>query len=228
MVYLYTYRFSVRLINKLKKCIMGKTDDTAEISAIAHNTVENVDSLNEDLNHWLACREVDKKFIDSIYHDVISICSIDERCLVADYGCGTGVLVSKLKNDFPKIEIIGYDFSESKIRRCRSFYDVGPECFSRGSVYDPISRKFDVIIATEVLEHLEYPTIAVKNLLSALNTSGRLFLTVPDGRTDTYHGHIHFWSPESWKLYMEELAGSYGDIKVGKLAGKNFALVQRR
>lgn len=192
-------------------------------SAFCHNAIENVDSLNESTEHWEACRKHDKRFIDTIYADIIALCEIDAKTRVADFGRGTGVLVSKLKSDIPEINIVGYDFSASKIKRCREYYNE--PCFFCRSIYDPIDPKYDVTIATEVLEHLEYPMKALQTLLSSITPGGRVFITVPDGRKDTYSGHIHFWSPESWSLFVYEAAGPSAHIKLGKLTDKNYAVI---
>ena len=194
-------------------------------SAVFYNTIGHVNSKNDDASHWLQSRESDRRFIDAIYRDIVTMCDIDERARVADYGCGTGVLVYNLKTEFPGISITGIDFSENKIARCREFYEFDPECFRQGSIFDAAEFTHDVIVATEVLEHLLDPKAAVSNLLSQLEVGGRLFLTVPDGRTDTFHGHIHFWSPESWSLFIHDAVDSRGTIKLGKLAGKNFSLI---
>jgi hypothetical protein len=61
---------------------------------------------------------------------------------------------------------------------------------------------FDTVFCCETLEHLLIPSKALKNLLNATNF--KCVLTVPDGRTDTYPGHINFWSEESWGSFLLE------------------------
>lgn len=191
-----------------------------------HNALQNVDTLNSDEAYWKKARASDKKFIDQIYKDFIRMAGVEDGMCIGDFGCGTGVLVSKLAEDFPCCKIIGFDFSKQKIERCKEFYRLGSENFQVSSVYDPIDRKFDLIVATEVLEHLEYPKQACANLLLGLNVGGRLFLTVPEGRNDTFPGHIHFWSPESWWLFIKDTVGDSAQVETGILANKNYALVR--
>lgn len=48
-------------------------------------------------------------------------------------------------------------------------------------------RKFDLIIFTEVLEHLNFhPLKTLERLISSLNSGGTLILTTPDGGTDAW------------------------------------------
>jgi SAM-dependent methyltransferase len=96
----------------------------------------------------------------------------------------------------------------------------------KGTIETLPDQTFDVVVLTEVLEHLEEPAEALRKLLSI--TSKCLVLTVPDGRYDTnearefqpewqgYIGHINFWSPESWCRWLRRTIGP-SDIQTGKL-----------
>lgn len=70
----------------------------------------------------------------------------------------------------------------------------------------------------EVLEHLEYPDRALQTLTGALRPGGTLLLTVPQGRIDRSRYHINFWSPESWKLFIEAQIGGIGEVETGTFA----------
>jgi len=45
---------------------------------------------------------------------------------------------------------------------------------------------------------------------------GILLITVPNGRNDTFAGHINFWSPESWDVFIEENSGGL-EFSTGKV-----------
>lgn len=63
----------------------------------------------------------------------------------------------------------------------------------------------DIVLCTEVLEHLMHPERALDNLMS-LRPSRAIALTVPQGRADTAGQHINFWSPESWQAFIDRNA----------------------
>jgi SAM-dependent methyltransferase len=98
-------------------------------------------------------------------------------------------------------------------------------------------QSYDVVLLTEVLEHLEEPDEALQKLLSI--TRKFLVLTVPDGRYDThdahrhkpewqaYIGHINFWSPESWRRWLQRTAGQ-AEIQTGKLSTEQLWAIIRR
>ncbi len=56
-------------------------------------------------------------------------------------------------------------------------------------------RKFDLIIFTEVLEHLNFhPLQTLERLVSALNSGGKLMLTTPDGSQDAWGRVLKYYS----------------------------------
>lgn len=84
-----------------------------------------------------------------------------------------------------------------------------------------------MLFCTEVLEHLLFPDKALKNILKMIANNGTLLVTVPNGRTDTYKGHINFWSPESWKVFIETNCEGFSyDIGLTKDSGDNYAIIQ--
>jgi len=67
-----------------------------------------------------------------------------------------------------------------------------------------ISKGF---LSKEVLEHILHPVTAFRNLLEIVMAKGILLITVPNGRYETFSGHINFWSPESWDVFISENSG---------------------
>ncbi|MEG2336387.1 MAG: hypothetical protein RSC04_01440, partial [Bacteroidales bacterium] len=58
---------------------------------------------------------------------------------------------------------------------------------------------------------------------------GTLVISVPDGRKDTYSGHIQFWSPESWAVFIEDNMANYPQAKIEcgsmEIDRANFAII---
>lgn len=123
-----------------------------------------------------------------------------------DFGCGTGHLLAEIHKQYPEISLTGCDFSEESIRISRQLLPgVNFQVADIYNIPEEMQNQFDIVINTEVLEHLAHPSSALKNLLKLLkNGKGILILGVPNGRMDTYEGHINFWSPESWEVFIRE------------------------
>lgn len=131
---------------------------------------------------------------------------------VADVGCGTGHFLQHLHDRFQPESLHGFDVSEGALEVAR---DVLPDAsFDVLDIYQDNGQRFDVVYCIEVLEHLLHPKQALATLVSMTRPGGVLVLTVPDGRIDQYHGHINFWSPESWKIFLES-AGEDWEMETG-------------
>ena len=164
-------------------------------------------------NCWFS----NNKFVDEYatparikgYNDMLDVITqqidIKDAGSLIDVGCGTGHFLVEINKRFPNITLSGTDFSESSINLSKT---VMPKAsFFRSDIYKEgdIAGVFDIVLCSEVLEHLLYPQKALGNLLLLLRAGGSsLVITIPNGRMDTYQGHINFWSPESWGVFIND------------------------
>jgi 2-polyprenyl-3-methyl-5-hydroxy-6-metoxy-1,4-benzoquinol methylase len=141
-----------------------------------------------------------------------------------DLGCGNG----SLSHEFAKLgfEVHGVDRSESGIRIARATFP-GVQ-FSLGDVEKAMvpdlfaAESFDLVISTEVVEHVYQPRQFVENAYQLLKPSGHCILSTPyhgyvknlvlalSGKMDRHFtalwdgGHIKFWSQETLSELLEE------------------------
>ncbi|MFN0076450.1 MAG: class I SAM-dependent methyltransferase [Prosthecobacter sp.] len=142
-----------------------------------------------------------------------------------DVGCGTGHLLSELKSwSNPKC-MDGCDFSDAAMQYSKAKF---PGChFFVQDITQPIPGQYDVVCCTEVIEHIERPFIALQNLMRVVAPGGCLIVTVPNGRKDTSNEHINFWSPESWKVFLERECPSCAIKTTTLMDGRiNFGLIR--
>lgn len=97
---------------------------------------------------------------------------------VLDIGCSSGILIEELEElGFKRENISGIDISEVAIRNC---HEKG---FINTSIQDAtkptFDKKFDIIIASDCLEHIENHEEAAKNWRNLLNEGGLLIVFVP-------------------------------------------------
>lgn len=100
---------------------------------------------------------------------------------VLEIGCGTGaLLLQPLADRFPKWQFLGIDSDQSSIefalRRFASSnlaFDTNMACAAPAA--------YDVVIASEVLEHVDRPLEFLGYVRSRLAPGGRLLLTIPNG-----------------------------------------------
>ena len=151
--------------------------------------------------------------------------SLGKKGPVLDLGCGNGSLSHELSK--LGFEVHGVDRSESGIQIAREAF---PQVqFSLGDVEEVLSpdpfqaESFDVVVSTEVVEHLYHPRRLIQNAFRLLKPSGHFIVSTPyhgyvknvvlalSGKMDNHFtalwdgGHIKFWSRETLSgLLMEK------------------------
>lgn len=102
---------------------------------------------------------------------------------ILDVGCGNGYVASQLSNRGHKV--IGIDASEDGIAIAKEAYPSVR--FELHSAYDDLrtlTKAVDVVVSSEVIEHLYRPQLFLDNILTVLYPGGSLILTTP------YHGYL--------------------------------------
>ena len=200
-------------------------------SIITKNSIEQ-NSL-KTINEFYSNPKIVKEYLAperiAFYHEAINIFHnkgiIFNQKNVADIGCGTGNLLQILSEKKNITSLTGFEYSDVVIEIAKK---TCPKAnFFQFDIYKGSSQKFDILFCTEVLEHLLYPDKALKNILNMIDDNGILLLTVPNGRTDIFLGHINFWSPESWKIFIEKNCKDFKyDIGIVKSSYDNYAIIQ--
>tara|TARA_R110000803_G_scaffold181355_2_gene243748 strand:- start:65 stop:625 length:561 start_codon:yes stop_codon:yes gene_type:complete len=110
---------------------------------------------------------------------------------VLDLGCGDGRLCGSIS---PETYYMGVDYSQKRIEKATNNY---PERnFQVSCVHhlcDNQVRDYDLVVITEVLEHIESPYTVIKQLLS-YNKATQIIATVPIDLP--YVAHLSVWKTE--------------------------------
>ena len=167
------------------------------LSTAEHNSLENMDEFYSSpnlLTHYFTADRLD--FYQRVCRRIGSL-SIRPRS-VLDVGCGSGHLLAQVRELWPEAHLKGVDFSGKSIDLARRLHPN--MAFEQCSIFelDRLKDSYDVVLCTEVLEHLERADQALEQLYSACLPGGHVLITVPEGRKDTFPGHFNFWTPESF------------------------------
>jgi len=100
---------------------------------------------------------------------------------VLDIGCGTGNISLAIAG--LGCNVIGFDLDKESIAYARKRIKKGMRCrFFIGNAHElKIKERFDIIICSEVLEHLKNPESLLKFISENLDKRGFLYLSVPHG-----------------------------------------------
>jgi 2-polyprenyl-3-methyl-5-hydroxy-6-metoxy-1,4-benzoquinol methylase len=225
-------------MKKVIKSLMAKTPyeivrrerkqpTQADYDAIAHNSMENMDKLFAD-DKFLA--GYFNKARERLHRATLKLIS-DVRPpqgqgVVGDFGCGPGDFFTVMAPAYPGYSFYGYDRSESALAAARQRFPSAQ--FQSFDIYTPAPRQHDITVCSQTIEHLQDPEMAMQTLIEATKLGGALIITVPDGRIDTFRGHINFWSPESWATWLKRNVNqpfTVHKIDKGTSGGANLAAV---
>lgn len=168
-------------------------------------------------------RHSEKKSCSNRYiHPVmLSICRKLGGGRILDVGCGNGSLCRSLVD--AGFDVVGAEPSRSGVVAARALVPEG--MFYEKSVYDDpsdmLESDFDVVVSTEVIEHLFSPRFVPEFAYEKLRDDGFLVVSTPyhgflknlliavTNKWDSHHtalwdgGHIKFWSRQSLTTLLE-------------------------
>ena len=120
------------------------------------------------------------RFVREVIRDFFTV---DRRLKVLDLGCGNGSqLAIPLASD-PRFELTGIDPDAASIDHARRLAAARTNAKFVCGVIDELgpAARFDVVILSEVLEHLERPAEMLASATRVLDRDGVLIVTVPNG-----------------------------------------------
>lgn len=112
-------------------------------------------------------------FLEKINNNIL-----EQKNKVLDVGCGGGVLLHKIKDMLPKSLTYGVEpnILYSNLARDRSnAVEIKTSYFYKNL----FEEKFDIIVSSDVLEHVDKPTVFLKDIYYSLRKNGILFLEIP-------------------------------------------------
>ena len=102
--------------------------------------------------------------------------------LIMDMGCSTGQFTRVLVSEFGESRVHGADISKKSIERCQkrnpklTFRHIGNEFYRENE------GKYQHVLLSHVLEHVDKPARMLKKLQSLLRKDGSLIVSVPQER----------------------------------------------
>jgi len=159
----------------------------------------------EDYNWWFLARR----------HTILSMLQkLPKDARIIDIGCSGGVMLKELQaKGFSNIT--GIDFSPEAIEKCKK--NNLPDCYVMDAHYPDFKEEtFDLIIASDCLEHLKDDEIALKNWNKILKKGGQAIIFVPAFMSIwSEHDVInhHFRRYKKQELVEKSKAAGFGILK---------------
>ncbi|GEM_PF-6334584 len=101
---------------------------------------------------------------------------------ILDAGCGPGLYLAELARIFPGADLVGIDLQQGKLEQAGALLSVlaASHTLLRADLTEAIPGKgYDLIVCSDVLEHIDDDRAAVTAMAGAMSDTGRLLITVP-------------------------------------------------
>ncbi len=143
------------------------------------------------------------------------ICALTEKleknrnAKILDVGCASGELILLLKQKGYK-NVYGVDISEKAIKQCVS-KEIKTAVKADGSKTKFNAGEFDIVIASDVLEHFENDSAALLEWKRVLKPSGKLIVFVPAFPDLLWSNHdveAHHFRRYSEKSFLNAIKGA--------------------
>jgi SAM-dependent methyltransferase len=129
---------------------------------------------------------------------------------VVDLGCGNGQLVAAIREQALARELCGIDLSATQIAENRRHLpDVQWACADLESSRElppGVEGRFDAVVASEIIEHVEHPEAFLTNARRLAAPGGRLFLSTQSGPvrpTEVQVGHRRHFTAAEMRALLE-------------------------
>lgn len=122
-------------------------------------------------SHWLV-RWVERRRMAELVH-LATVCP-GERLL--EVGCGSGHVLQS----FPGGRKVGVDLSATMLARTRGRLGLVPLVRASGDGLPFRTGSFDVVVCTEVLEHVPDPAAVLRELVRVASPHGRVVVSIPN------------------------------------------------
>ena len=206
---------SIRDLINRRNCTNVYTVKTARTPRLCHLGMTNATQTNqayygtlrqgrEDYWHKMAAPR----------HRVDTILKILDQwspSSIIDLGCGNGALIREIRRRYPLAVLAGADLSAAQIAQNQTTLPTiewhCADLTNLDSIPPSSHGRFDVVIASEIIEHVDEPNTFLRSALAFIQPRGRLILSSQSGpirETERRAGHHrHFDTPTMENLLAE-------------------------
>ncbi|EJC74121.1 methylase involved in ubiquinone/menaquinone biosynthesis [Rhizobium leguminosarum bv. trifolii WSM2012] len=183
------------------------------------NSAEGYDLLWGDSSNLAAFKAEAGHARDKLTTEIVDLIEVylPNSGSVCDVGCGVGDLLREVRRRRPSLAVSGLDFSGKAVEgAARTMPDGAFQQFVIHQTLPYPTASFDLVLCTDVLEHLEYPKRVAAELVRICRPGGTVAIVVPDGSADQFLGHNWFWSEETFAAMLDEFGARVSTLPITK------------
>ena len=127
---------------------------------------------------------------------------------VLDIGCGLGEIYGRLKISNTQCDYYGTDFSETAIKRCQETFNTFEGYPTSHWLIAEVNKQpfkdkeFDVVVACEVIEHMENPWDLIKEMKRVVKDDGHIIISTPRELGVPSDEHLWYFTDADMKEFF--------------------------
>ena len=152
-------------------------------------------------------------FYQAIHKRLLQYVQLSDSASVLDLGCGTGRLLDRLANQFPKLHGTGLDLSPEMLRQARQQNRHHPRLiYQQGNAETlPFANcQFDAVFNSLSFLHYPNPTQVLAEVRRVLQPSGKFYLADPIASLQIALQQLSL-SPDNVRLYTRATREKLGE-----------------
>lgn len=139
-----------------------------------------------------------------------------ESSKILDVGCASGWFISQVSQEFPTASCFGIDIYDKAVRYATKLYPHIMFNVADAHSLPFKSNSFDVVICTEVLEHVDDPKRILIEIRRILRKSGTAIIELDSGST-LFSIAWYLWRKWNGKVWNESHLHSFNPNKLEKI-----------
>ncbi|OGH24853.1 MAG: hypothetical protein A2800_01240 [Candidatus Levybacteria bacterium RIFCSPHIGHO2_01_FULL_40_16] len=139
---------------------------------------------------------------------------------VLEVGSGSGYGTYRLAK--VASNILGIDSSELAVNKSKEKYKADNLNFIWSKIEDyRTKQEFDVVIALQVLEHLEKPELFLRKVAAILKKEGLLLITTPNSQTQSYNENPYHYKEYSFGELRNFFSKYFREVNLYGISGNS-------
>lgn len=196
------------------------------------NKAHNLEYIWEQVPPDYYQKGIEKNFLQRLWHqrklEAVSELIGDARPKsILDVGCASGWFLSQIARRFPKAKYIGVDVYKKAIQYAKEHYPSLKFMVADAHSLPFPANSCDIVICTEVLEHVLKPELVISEIKRILKPNGIAVIEMDTGNI-LFRTVWYWWTNLRKGVWKDSHLHSFNTEKLGKMINKDGLVISKK